>query len=129
MQEEIEGITENYPEQNTEIGVLGRLFMGISTAKMLDFLLSYREFDYSETDIAKYAGVSSRQVYRALPILKGMGIVYQTRMSGRSKMYKLRTYSEATRHLEKFVFALAQTTDDQIQMTLENNENEITLPQ
>lgn len=92
----------------TELGVLGDLFSGSSTAKILDFLLMFREFDYSETDISRNAGVSTRHTYRSLPKLIDLNLVNQTRMSGRSKMYKLNSDLAAIQALEKFVFEIAK---------------------
>ena len=87
-------------------GVLSTLFMDISTAKILDFLLTYRDFEYSEADIARKSGVSARQVYRALPILVEGGLVYQSDTQGRKKMYRLDKNSKAVYHLERMAFAL-----------------------
>ena len=36
-----------------ETGPLERLFNGIASAKILDFLLVFRDYDYSKQDIAK----------------------------------------------------------------------------
>lgn len=118
---------EESPEK--ELGILGNLFMGVSTSRILEFLLSYQEFDYSEADVARYAGVSTRQVYRAMPFLLATGLVYQTRVSGRSKMYKLNTSAVQTQYLEKLVLALTQAKDVKIQKTLENENEELTVPQ
>lgn len=106
-----------------EVGLLENVFMGTSTAKILDFLMSYREFDYSEADIARYTKVSIRQVYRAIPMLESFGLAYQTRVSGRSKMYKLKTHSKAIQYLEKFVFELGVNAIP-IQETLDRDEKE-----
>lgn len=91
---------------DTLSGVLGTLFMDISTAKILDFLLAYRDFEYSEADIARKSNVSPRQVYRALPILVRSGLVYQSDTQGRKKMYRLDKNSKAVFHLERMVFLL-----------------------
>lgn len=93
-------------ETNDQLEVLGTLFMGISTARILDFLLTYRDFDYSEADIARNSGISPRQLYRALPILETAGLVYSTGREGRKKMYRLDKNSKAVYHLERMVYAL-----------------------
>ena len=94
--------------EQTQLGVLGDLFFGVSTAKILDFLLIFREFDYSEADISRNAGVSARQIYRALPKLVNLDLVELTRVSGRSKMYKINANTEAIQALEKFVYHVAK---------------------
>ena len=91
---------------NTPSGVLSTLFMDISTAKILDFLLTSRDFEYSEADIARKSDVSARQVYRALPILVEGGLVYQSDTQGRKKMYRLDQNSKAVYHLERMAFLL-----------------------
>jgi len=75
-------------------------------------LLIFREFDYSESDIARNAGISTRHIYRAIPKLERLGLIENTRLSGRSKMYKINSNSEAIQNLEKFVYLIAK---DQIQ--------------
>lgn len=92
----------------TQLGVLGDLFLGTSTSKILDFLLIFREFDYSESDIARNAGISTRHIYRAIPKLEHLNLIENTRTSGRSKMYKINSNSEAIQHLEKFVYLIAK---------------------
>ena len=93
----------------TQLGVLGELFLGTSTAKILDFLLMFREFDYSESDIARNAGISTRHIYRAVPKLEKIGLIENTRTTGRSKMFKINSNSEAIIHLAKFAHAIAKT--------------------
>lgn len=86
--------------------ILGTLFVGVSTARILDFLLAYRDFDYSEADIARHAGISAKHLYRVLPILETAGLVYTTGREGRKKKYRLDMNSKAVYHLERMVFAL-----------------------
>lgn len=88
------------------LGLLGTLFLGISTAKILDFLLAYRDFEYSEAEIARKSGLSARQTYRALPILVEGRLVYHSNTQGRKKMYRLDKNSKAVYHLERMAFAL-----------------------
>ena len=94
--------------------ILESLFMGISTARILDFFLAFRNFDYAEVDIARRTKISERQISRALPILLELGLIFQTRISGRSKMYKLSPESKAVKNLEDFVFAVAEEKIDRM---------------
>jgi DNA-binding transcriptional regulator GbsR (MarR family) len=68
-------------------GPLERLF-GSATARVLDFLIVFRHWDYSLTDIAENAEVSLRTVLRAVPYLERLGIIKHTRNVGRAKMYQ-----------------------------------------
>lgn len=90
-----------------ESGPLERLFSGNATAKMLDFMVASQEYDYSESDIARYSGTSLRHVQMTLPRLVKSGLLAQTRLSGRSKMYRLDKQSKSGSALEKFALVLA----------------------
>jgi len=70
-----------------EKGPLERLF-GSAVARILDFLVTFREFDYSMSDIAENSGVSFRTVLRKFPYLEDLGIIKHTRNVGRAKMYQ-----------------------------------------
>jgi hypothetical protein len=89
-----------------ESGPFERLFTGNATARMLDFLVASQEFDYSESDIARYSGVSLRHAQLAIPKLAVLGIIFQTRTSGRSKMYRLNKNDKAGVILEQLAFQL-----------------------
>ena len=57
--------------------------------KVLDFFMTYREFDYSLTDIAKESGVSWTTLNSFFFKLVEKGVVKETRQVGRAKLYKL----------------------------------------
>ena len=59
--------------------------------KVLDFFMTYREFDYSLTDIAKESGVSWTTLNSFFFKLVEKGVVKETRQVGRAKLYKLNT--------------------------------------
>lgn len=96
-------------EKALEAGPLESLFSGNATAKILDFLVAFQEFDYSETDIAKSAGVSVRTVQRELPKLESLKLVTSPRRVGKAKMYKLNKTWKAGYYVEKFALALASS--------------------
>jgi hypothetical protein len=90
-----------------EQGPLELLFTGNATARILDFLSTMQEFDYSESDIARYSGVSLKHTQTTIPRLVDLGLLVNTRQSGRSKMYKLNKESKSGSSLEKFVLSIA----------------------
>lgn len=96
-----------------EAGPLERLFSGNSTAKMLDFLTTFREFDYSESDIARNSGVSIRHAQRELPKLRRLNLIKMTRTAGKSKMYKMDANSKTGALVRKLTFALAEIDIDE----------------
>jgi len=88
-------------EKALEKGPLERLFIGPAMAKILDFLVLFRNYDYSKTDIAKNSGVNFRTVLRLLPILEEKQIVKKTRLVGQAKMYQINIESPLARALHK----------------------------
>ncbi|MGH9934207.1 MAG: hypothetical protein ACRD3Z_03720 [Nitrososphaerales archaeon] len=92
-----------------ESGPLESLFSGNATAKILDFLIAFQDWDYSESDIANNAGVSVRTVQREISKLERYRLVTLTRTVGKAKMYKLEKSRKTGFFLEKFALALAGT--------------------
>ena len=92
-----------------ESGPLESLFSGNATAKILDFLITFQEWDYSETDIANNAGVSVRTVQREISELEQYRLVTPTRTVGKAKMYKLDKTWKSGFLMEKLALALAGT--------------------
>jgi predicted AAA+ superfamily ATPase len=92
-----------------ESGPLETLF-GSAAAKIMDFMISSQEWDYSESDIARYSDVSTRTVQRELPKLLDYKLVKMVRTVGSAKMYQL---DKSPKHktgdlLEKLALRLAQ---------------------
>jgi len=92
-----------------EGGPLESLFSGNATAKLLDFLVTFQEWDYSESDMANNAGVSVKTVQREIPKLEEYRLVEQTRMVGKAKMYRLDKSWKTGFFLEKLALALVGT--------------------
>lgn len=68
---------------------LTRIFTSPSSARLIDFFIAYKEFDYSEVDIARKNYLSQKTVSKELENLIKEGVIKITRKSGRSIMYKL----------------------------------------
>jgi hypothetical protein len=90
-----------------ETGPLERLFNGIASAKILDFLIVFHDYDYSKQDIAKNSNVSFRHTLREIEKLEKLELIKQTRTVGHAKMYKLNTENPITSLLQKFTLDLA----------------------
>jgi predicted AAA+ superfamily ATPase len=88
-------------------GPFERLFEGVATAKMLDFLITAQEFDYSETDIAKNSGISKKTVQREIHKLIEANLIKQVRPVGSAKMFQLNKPYRTALSAEKFAFDLA----------------------
>ena len=89
------------------VGLIEWLVSGSAGAKLLDLLVNYRDFDYSEKELAEAADISKKTVMRQIPKLLEVGLVCQTRSVGRTKMYKFNSESEGAKLLEQTVFRLA----------------------
>src|SRR3989338_4503080 len=57
--------------------------------RLVDFLITGRNFDYTLTDLANKAGVSWTTLNRIFPKLREHGIVVMVRQVGMAKLYKL----------------------------------------
>ncbi len=65
-------------------------FMGDSpTIRVLDYLLTERDLDFSITDMAKNAGIGRSTLYRIWDNLIKNKIIIFTRLIGKAKLYKL----------------------------------------
>ncbi|MEK6826268.1 MAG: hypothetical protein AABX90_01420 [Nanoarchaeota archaeon] len=70
-----------------------------STAKVLQYLIEGRHFDYTLTDIAENGGVSWGTLHMVFPKLIKQKIVIKTRDIGRAKLYKINTENQVARKL------------------------------
>jgi hypothetical protein len=91
-----------------EAGPLEILFSGNATAKVMDFLITAQDWDYSETDIANASGIALRTFQRELSKLLEYNLIRQTRTVGNAKMYQLNKPYKTALVMEKLAFALAE---------------------
>ena len=65
-------------------------FMGDSpTVRVLDYLLTERDLDFSISDMARNAGIGRTTLYRIWDDLINNKIIVPTRTVGKAKLYKL----------------------------------------
>lgn len=75
-------------------------FMGDSpTVRILDYLLTERELDFSISDMARNAGVGRTTLYRIWEKLVENKIIVSTRVIGKAKLYKLNMENNAIKKL------------------------------
>jgi len=67
--------------------------------KVLDFLITYREFDYSLSDISKETGVGWNTLQTFFFRLVEKGMIKETRQIGRAKLYKLNEHNPVVKKL------------------------------
>ena len=67
-------------------------FMGDSPMiKVMDYLITERELDFSITDMAENAGIGRATLYRIWDDLIKNEIIFHTRDIGKAKLFKLNT--------------------------------------
>ncbi|MGA9842528.1 MAG: HTH domain-containing protein [Nitrososphaeraceae archaeon] len=91
-----------------DCGILVRLFSSRAVAQILDFFLDHKEFDYSASEISQKTGLSFRTIFREIPDLERIQLIYNSRRIGKTNMYKLNIDLNAVLLLEKFVLELSQ---------------------
>lgn len=86
-------------------GPLERLFSGSSSACILDFMMLAAQKDqyYSESEIARYSGVSLKNTKAMISNLQGMGLVQEkvVNIVGKKKQSKTYAFSNADSNLLK----------------------------
>jgi predicted transcriptional regulator len=82
-------------------------FMGDSpTIRVLDYLLTERDLDFSITDMAKNAGIGRSTLYRIWNDLVKNKIILPTRIIGKAKLYKLNKDNKVIKKLMEIDDAL-----------------------
>jgi len=94
-------------KENHDAGQLERLFGSTATARVLDFMNIFRDWDYSKKDIAKNSDVSFRHTLKALDKLEQLELIKKTRNVGKAQMYQYNTQNPAAQLLQKFALELA----------------------
>lgn len=89
-------------EWQKEKSLLIKVIGDYPLTRVIDFFLTFREFDYSLTEIAENAGVGWATLHKIFPRLVEVGIVKPTREIGRAKLFKLNTDSPVVQALIKF---------------------------
>ena len=79
-----------------------------SLAKVLDFLIENRAFDYSKEEVAEGSDISRPTLYRIWPALKRNGLIEETRKYGNTRLYKVNENSELVKFLIKIEIQLVK---------------------
>ncbi len=98
-----------------------RLFGGAPTVKVLDFLFTSRDFDYSKKDIAENSNVSWNTLASIWGWLSDSGVVIKTRRVGKQDMFKANKDSP-------LVKILMRTYDELITYSIDEAAKQITIP-
>ena len=89
-----------------EIGPLESVFP-CSVSKILDFLVTFRDYDYSISDVSKNSGVGFKTTLNEIHRLEDQGVVKNTRSVGKATMYKLNPVSDQAKSINKLAMDIA----------------------
>ncbi len=78
-----------------------------SESKILDFLITFRSYDYSISDISKNSGVGFKTTLGVINDFESRQIIIKERNVGRAKMYKLNLDSKEAITLKKLALDIA----------------------
>jgi len=84
------------------------VFGNAPIVKAIDFFLDNREFDYSLTEIAKYADIGWSTLHQFWPKLVAMEIVKKTRRVGRAELYRLNVANPLVKKLVDLDWAISK---------------------
>jgi len=82
--------------------------------KVLDFLITFADFDYPLTEIAKNSGVSYSTLQIFWDKLVKNNIVIKTRRVGKSDLFKLNTQNPAVKQLIKLDWNLIKGAEREV---------------
>ncbi len=85
-----------------------KLVGGSPTSKILDFMLTGREFDYSKREIAENAGISYNTLNAVWRQLLEDGTLIKTRRIGKQDIFKLNEDSRSVKMLIAFFDSLVK---------------------
>lgn len=108
-----------------KIGMVNSIFLQVygdnPKLRVLDFLITFQDYDYSMKDIAKQAEVGYTTLKEFWPEFVKRNIVKKTRIIGNAKMFKLNTENPEVKQFMKFYWLVIDRETDKI---LEKNNRE-----
>lgn len=97
---------ERYNMDSLDESTFLKLLGGSPITKIIDFMLTSREFDYSKREIADNASISYNTLNSVWLKLVSNGIIIKTRRVGKQDMFRLNSGNALVKQLIKFFDAL-----------------------
>ena len=91
----------------TEVGPLAST-LPCSESKILDHMVTMKDFDYSISDISKISGVGFKTTLNIVHKLEDQGVLKRTRQIGNAILYKLNPDSAQAKLISKLAFEIAK---------------------
>lgn len=79
----------------------------VACSKILDFLSTHKQWDYSVSDIAKYSGISFKTALTEVKKLDVQDVLVQTRTVGNATMYQFNMDSKQAQYIDKLINEIA----------------------
>lgn len=90
-----------------EVGPLASTFP-CSESKILDHMVTMKDFDYSISDISKISGVGFKTTLNIIHKLEDQRVLKRTRQIGNAILYKLNPDSAQAKSISKLAFEIAK---------------------
>lgn len=91
----------------TEVGPLASTF-SYSEFRILDHMVTMKDFDYSISDISKISRVGFKTTLNIVHKLEDQGVLKRTRQIGNAILYKLNSNSAQAKSISKLAFEIAK---------------------
>lgn len=105
-QKNISKTTQKTKTKVLELGPLEEVFPG-SESKVLDFLVTFQDYDYSISDIATHSGIGFKTTLGIIKHLQDQQVIVNTRNVGRALMFKLNLDSKKAKIISDLALNIA----------------------
>ena len=95
-----------------EESIFTEYFDNTPVARILDFLILGKDFDYSMTEVAEGSNVGWTSFTRVWKSLEKKKFIIKTREIGRAKLYKLNTQDPTMQKIVKLHWEIIKTETD-----------------
>jgi len=107
MKQSSGNINSSRNDKLLEVGPLTSVFP-CSQSKILDHMVTMKEFDYSISDISKISSVGFKTTLKIVHDLESQGVLERTRNIGNAILYKLNSDSSQAKSINKLAFEIAK---------------------
>ena len=98
---------ETVSKNMTEVGPLASTFP-CSESRILDDMVTMKDFDYSISDISKISGVGFKTTLNIIHTLEDQGVLKRTRKIGNAILYKMNPDSAQAKSIGRLAFEIAK---------------------
>lgn len=100
-------------KETSETGPLTSVFP-CSESKILDHMVTMKDFDYSISDISRISGVNFKTTLNIIHRLEEQEVIKKTRTVGRAMMYKLNSDSSQAKSISTLTFEIAKKRNSKL---------------